>query len=118
VLGRSRRIAGLLFHGQSLCGDLSYFKRNSQEVSNKEQIIRPVMQFGGTRWRIWLRHCATNRKVAGSVPDCFIGIFYWPNPSGRTMALGLIQPVTEMSTRIFPGGKVGQYVGLTNLPHS
>jgi len=28
-----------------------------------------------------------------------IGIFHWPNPSGRTMALGLIQPLTEMSTR-------------------
>jgi hypothetical protein len=24
---------------------------------------------GGTRWRSWLRHCATNRKVAGSIPD-------------------------------------------------
>jgi hypothetical protein len=21
-----------------------------------------------TRWRSWLRHCATNRKVAGSIP--------------------------------------------------
>ena len=31
---------------------------------------------GGTRWRSWLRHCATNRKVAGSIPDCVIGIFY------------------------------------------
>jgi len=27
------------------------------------------------------------------------GIFYWHNPSGRTMALGLTQPLTEMSTR-------------------
>jgi hypothetical protein len=24
---------------------------------------------GGTRWRSWLRHCATNRKVVGSIPD-------------------------------------------------
>jgi hypothetical protein len=23
----------------------------------------------GTRWRIWLRHCATSRKVVGSIPD-------------------------------------------------
>jgi hypothetical protein len=23
----------------------------------------------------WLRHCATNRKVAGSIPDAAIGIF-------------------------------------------
>jgi hypothetical protein len=36
----------------------------------------------------WLRHSATNRKVAGSIPDGVIGIFRWPNPSSCTMALG------------------------------
>ena len=29
----------------------------------------------GTRWRSWLRHCATSRKVAGSIPDGVTGIF-------------------------------------------
>jgi hypothetical protein len=47
---------------------------------------------------------ATSWKVAGSIPDGVIWIFYWRNPSGRTMALGLTQPLTEMSTGIFPGG--------------
>jgi len=28
------------------------------------------------------------RKVAGSIPDGFIGIFHLNNPSGLTMALG------------------------------
>jgi hypothetical protein len=28
----------------------------------------------------WLRHCATNRKVAGSIPDGVIGIFHWHKP--------------------------------------
>jgi len=42
-----------------------------------------------TQWRSWLRHCATSRKVAGSIPDGVIGIFHWHNPSGRTMALGV-----------------------------
>jgi hypothetical protein len=51
------------------------------------------------RWRSWLRHCATSRKVAGSIPDGVIGIFHWHNPSGRAMALELTQPLTEMSTR-------------------
>jgi len=46
----------------------------------------------------WLRHCATSWKVAGSIPDS-VGIFHWLNPSGHTMALGLTQPRTEMSTR-------------------
>ena len=44
------------------------------------------------------RHCATNRKVASSIPDVVSGIFPLLNPSGRTMALGSTQPLTEMST--------------------
>jgi len=42
------------------------------------------------RWR---------RKVAGSIPDGVIGNFHWHNASGRTVALGSTQPLTEMSTR-------------------
>jgi hypothetical protein len=26
----------------------------------------------------WLMHCDTNQKVAGSIPDGFIGIFHFP----------------------------------------
>jgi hypothetical protein len=47
----------------------------------------------------WLRYSATNRKVAGSIPDGVIGIFHWHNPSDRTMALGSTQHLTEMSIR-------------------
>jgi hypothetical protein len=39
------------------------------------------------------------RKVAGSIPVGVIGIFPWHNNFGRTMALGLIQPPTEKSTK-------------------
>jgi hypothetical protein len=31
--------------------------------------------------------------------------FNLPNPSSRNMALGSTQPLTEISTRNFPGGK-------------
>jgi hypothetical protein len=51
-----------------------------------------------------LRHCATSRKVAGSIPDGISFIFHWHNPSGRTMAPGLTQPLTEMSTRSISWG--------------
>ena len=61
----------------------------------------------GTRWRSWLRHYSTNRKVAGSIPDGDIEIFQWHNPSGRNMALGLTQPQTEMSIRNISGGVGG-----------
>jgi len=51
--------------------------------------------------------CTTNRKVAGSIPDGVIGIFYSHNPSDRTMGLGSTQPLIETNTRsIFgEGGK-------------
>ena len=53
----------------------------------------------GTVVAQWLRCCATNWKVAGSIPDGVIGIFHLHNPFDRTMALGSTQPLTEMSTR-------------------
>ena len=51
-----------------------------------------------------LRGCATNRKVAGSIPDGVTGIFHWRNPSDLTMALASTQPLTEMSTRSISWG--------------
>jgi hypothetical protein len=30
----------------------------------------------GTQCRSWLSYCATNRKVAGSIPDGVIGILH------------------------------------------
>jgi hypothetical protein len=53
-----------------------------------------------------LRHYATSQKVAGLIPSEFIGFLNWPNHSICTMALGLTQPLTEMSTRNLPGGGV------------
>jgi hypothetical protein len=43
-------------------------------------------------------------KVAGSIPDEVIGFFNLPNPSCRTMALGLAQPLSEMIIRNLRGG--------------
>jgi hypothetical protein len=34
-----------------------------------------------------------------------LDFFNLPNPSSRTMALGSTQPLTEMSSKNFPGGK-------------
>jgi len=50
-------------------------------------------------------------------------IFHRHNPSGRTVAMGLTQPLTEMSTRNIlwlggRGGTGGRSVGLTTLPPS
>ena len=60
--------------------------------------------FKDTWWCSWLEHCATTRKVAGSIPGDVIVIFHWHNPSGRTMALRLTQPLTEMNATYISWG--------------
>jgi len=52
----------------------------------------------GTTVAQWLKCCATNRKVAGSISDGVSGFFIDINTSDRTMALGSTQPLTEMNT--------------------
>ena len=71
----------------------------------------------GTAVEQWLRCCATNRKVAGSIPAGVTGIFHWHKilqialwPWGR---LSLEQKWVPVA---FPGGKGGRCVRLTTLP--
>jgi hypothetical protein len=73
---------------------------------------------GGTRYRSWLRHYATSRKVPGSISDEVIGFFNWPNPCSRTVALRSTEPLTEMSTGNLPGDKGDRRVRLTTSPPS
>jgi hypothetical protein len=55
-------------------------------------------------------------KVA--IPDDVTEIFYRHNPSGRAVALGSTQPVTNEYQEYFLWGKNGRCVGLTTLPSS
>jgi hypothetical protein len=50
-------------------------------------------------WRSWLKHVATSREVAVSMPRGVIGIFHSLNLSGRTMALESTQPLTKIISR-------------------
>ena len=63
-----------------------------------------------------LRHCTLSRKVADSIPDGVIGIFYWHNTSCRTMAQGSTQPLTRNEYQeYFLSSKGDRYVGLAIL---
>ena len=46
----------------------------------------------GTPWRSWLKHCATIRKTAGSIPDGVIGILH--GPRGRVKSGRCLGPTT------------------------
>jgi hypothetical protein len=50
-------------------------------------------------------HYAASRMIAGLITDELIGILNSPNPFNRSMALRSTHPLTEMSTRNFPGFK-------------
>jgi hypothetical protein len=62
----------------------------------------------------WLRRYATSRKVEGSGHNDVIEFLKLPDPSSRIMALGITQPLTQMSTRgSFLGVERGRQVRLT-----
>jgi hypothetical protein len=68
--------------------------------------IETMLQAGGSRFRFPMRS---------------LDFFNWPKPSGRNMAPGSIQSLTEMSTRNLPGSKgrtAGRRVKLTTSPPS
>jgi hypothetical protein len=59
-----------------------------------------------TRQPSSVRHYATSRQIVGSIPKEAIQFLNSYNSSSRSMTLGSTQLLTEISTRILPGGKV------------
>ena len=59
-----------------------FYSRNCHSIT--PIVTQTSASLWTTRWRSCLRHCATSRKVTGSIPDDVTGIFRWHNPSGRT----------------------------------
>ena len=57
-------------------------------------VALPYCIRGDTQRHSWLRHCATNQKVAGLIPDG-VGISHFHNPSICSVALGSTQPVNK-----------------------
>jgi hypothetical protein len=82
-----------------------FFSTASRSSLGSAQPSTQRIPVGGARYRSWMRHYATSRKVAGSIPNEVIGLFNWPNPSSLSMALWSTQPLTEMSIRNPPGVK-------------
>lgn len=76
----------------------------SQELSLHQHCCRNLKYRVEIRYRDkwswdWLKHCATSRKVVGSIPNGVMGIPHWHKPAGLAMSLGSTQPLTKMNTR-------------------
>ena len=81
-------------------GTLHRTERDKDETEVQNYTETPSLKWG-TRWSSCLRHWATSRNVAGSIPD-----WHW------------LSLLTEMSTRnisLEEGGKGGRCVGLKTL---
>ena len=73
----------------------------------------------GTAVAQWLRCCATNRKVAGSIPDCVIGFFIDINSFRSYYGPGVDSASNRNEYQEhFLGGKGGRCLRLTTLPTS
>ena len=67
----------------------------------------------------WLRCCATNRKVAGSIPTGVIGNFHWPKILPFALwSWGRLSLYQKCVPGPFPGGKGCWCLRLTTLPPS
>ena len=65
---------GILFSSISFLFLSVFFIPSSFHPSSLFYI--PTSFILGTRWHSWLRHCATSRKVAGSIPHGVNGSFH------------------------------------------
>ena len=91
--------------------------RRRLDVWLEEMRNNTKMSFRGTRWRSWLMHYATSRKVAGSIPDVLTG----HNTSEFTLVIVTAHSLTERSIRHISrreGGKRGRCIRLPVLPTS
>ena len=67
----------------------------------------------------WLRCCATNRKVAGSMPAGVTGIFHWHKILPIALSSwGRLSLWQKWVPGAFPGCKGGRCIRLTTLPPS
>jgi len=57
---------------------LAFFTERQETVQSYNAEFTQFTLYMAARcwWRSWLRHCATSRKVAGSIPDGVTGFFH------------------------------------------
>jgi hypothetical protein len=90
----------LFGRGRSITSNgVFYMKRNTHK------------RIEGARWRSWLKHHTTSRKVRVWIPMRSLDFFSLPNPPNRVMVLG-----SKWVPGIFLGVKGSRRVRLTSPP--
>ena len=85
--------------------------------SHPQEFKNPKESLWGTAVAQWLRCCATNRKVAGSIPDGISGFFIDIKPFRSHYGPGVDSASNRNEYREhFLGGKGVRCVRLTTLP--
>jgi hypothetical protein len=87
----------------------SFYHSVPQSATRKQKCVArffynspiPIARGNAVGWGTMLQ--AGRSRVR--FPMRSLDFFNWPNPSSRTVSLGLTQPLTEMSIRNLPGGK-------------
>jgi hypothetical protein len=72
--------------------------------------IRTFLYHGGPGVAWWLRHCATSRKVPGSILDAVTGNFFCGIRESNVRG---VDSASKNEDQDIPGGKDGQCVWLT-----
>ena len=73
-----------------------------------------------SRWCSWLRHCATSRQVAGSIPDSVIGLLFFIDVAFRSHYGTGVDSYSNRNEyhEYFLENKFVQCLRLTTLPPS
>ena len=71
----SRQCSTHTHHGQIFCHNTDYVHVNGHGRTFTVILAKHCIKLGGTAVAQWLRCCATNRKVGGSIPASVSGFF-------------------------------------------
>jgi hypothetical protein len=104
----------ILLHECRLCTDTEVHIHGHEQTHTYSHLCMEENLFAESYCKVtvrtavaqWLRHFATNQKVAGSMTDGVMEFLIDINPSDQNLALGSVQPLTERSTRCISCGKM------------
>jgi hypothetical protein len=105
-----------ILHSLRLCG-VHYMGHTAVYKNRTCCVILKYLMCLGTAVSQWLRYCAINQKVSGSIPGGVNGIFHWHKSFWSHYGPGVDSASNRNVYREYLlGGECGRCVRLTSLP--